>query len=74
MRMCMKATIDHIEGGIAVLVSREDETLRLQIPVSVLPPGSREGDILSVTLERDEEATRLAKAETVSLIEHLRHR
>ena len=74
MRMCMKATIDRIEGSIAVLVSREDESLRIQVPVSVLPPGSREGDILSVTLERDDEATRLAKAETVSLIERLKHR
>jgi hypothetical protein len=74
MRMCMKATIDHIEAGIAVLVSREDETLRIQVPVSVLPPKSREGDILSIAFERDEEATLLAKAETASLIERLKHR
>ena len=70
----MKATIDRIEGGIAVLVSREDVNVRIQLPASVLPGGSREGDILSVLLERDDEATAEAKAETVSLIGRLKRR
>jgi len=68
----MKTTIDRIEGGIAVLVSREDESVRITLPVSVLPAGFREGDILAVTLERDDVATAEAKAETVSLIERLK--
>jgi hypothetical protein len=68
----MKATIDRIEGGIAVLLSLEDETVRVQVPVSVLPGGSREGDILSITLERDDKATAEAKAETASLIGRLK--
>jgi Protein of unknown function (DUF3006) len=70
----MKATIDRIEGGIAVLVSREDETVRIQVPVRVLPVGSREGDILSITLERDDVSTAGAKAETASLIGRLTQR
>jgi hypothetical protein len=68
----MKATIDRIESGIAVLVSREDVNVRIQLPVSVLPAGSREGDILSILLERDDVATAEAKAETASLIGRLK--
>ena len=72
MRAGMKATIDRIESGIAVLVSREDVNVRIQLPVSVLPAGSREGDILSILLERDDVATAEAKAETASLIGRLK--
>ena len=68
----MKATIDRIESGIAVLVSREDVNVRIQLPVSVLPAGSREGDILSILLEQDDVATAEAKAETASLIGRLK--
>jgi len=70
----MKATIDRIEGGIAVLISLEDKQLRIQVPVSILPGGSLEGDILSVMLERDDVATAEAKAETASLIGRLTQR
>jgi Protein of unknown function (DUF3006) len=70
----MKATIDRIEGSLAVLVSRDDEAVRVTLPVSVLPAGSREGDILSVTLERDEKATDEARSETASLIGRLKRR
>lgn len=72
MRAGMKATIDRIESGIAVLVSREDVNVRIQLPVSVLPAGSREGDILSILLEQDDVATAEAKAETASLIGRLK--
>lgn len=70
----MRATIDRMEGGIAVLVSRDDPDVRITLPVSVLPPGSREGDILSITLERDDAATAAAKAETAALLGHLKQR
>jgi hypothetical protein len=72
MRTGMKATIDRMEGDLAVLVSIEDQEVRIQVPVSVLPGGSREGDILSITLERDDKATAEAKAETASLIGRLK--
>ena len=67
----MKATIDRIEGSLAVLVSRDDETVRVTLPVSVLPR-SREGDILPVTPERDEKVTDEARSETASLIGRLK--
>jgi hypothetical protein len=68
----MDLTIDRIEEGTAVLIGREDETVRISIPAGHLPPGSREGDVLTMTLERDDAATRAAKEKVSGLITRLR--
>jgi hypothetical protein len=70
----MRATIDRIEGTLAVLISQDDESVRVSIPVSLLPPGCREGDIVLITIERDTEATIAAKDRVSDRIEKLRHR
>jgi hypothetical protein len=70
----MKAMVDRIEEGIAVLIDRDDDTRRISIPAELLPPDSREGDILMITLERDEKATAAAKARVSGLVEKLRKR
>jgi hypothetical protein len=70
----MKVTIDRIEGTVAVLVSREDESVRVNVPVSLLPSGSREGDILTIRIERDREATEAAQERVAGLIEKLKKR
>lgn len=67
----MKTTIDRIDDGIAVLIPRDDDTLQLRIPASLLPESCREGDIVTVTLERDESATAEARARTAGLIARL---
>jgi len=68
----MKATVDRIEEGIAVLVDRKDDTRRISIPALLLPEGTCEGDIITLTLERDEGATAAAKARVSGLIEKLK--
>jgi len=70
----MKATIDRIEGTVAVVISREDESVRVNIPVSLLPPGSREGDILTIRIERDRAATEAAQERVSGLVEKLKKR
>lgn len=70
----MKATVDRIEDGIAVLIDREDDARHISIPASLLPPDCREGDILTLTLERDDESTTLTKARVSGLVEKLRKR
>jgi len=70
----MKATVDRIEEGIAVLIDREDDTRHISIPVPLLPPGCKEGDVITLTLERDEEETAAAKARVSGLVEKLRKR
>lgn len=68
----MKVSIDRIEGKIAVLVTRADPSRQIHLPVSLLPPGSREGDILILTLEADPEDTTAAKERVSGLIDKLK--
>jgi hypothetical protein len=70
----MKVTIDRIEGTVAVLISREDESVRVNVPVSLLPPGCREGDILRIEIDRDPAATEAVKERVSGLIEKLKKR
>ena len=68
----MKATIDRIDEGIAVLISVEKEPVRMTVPVSLLPPGTKEGDIVTIGIDRDEETTEDSKDRIASLIEKLK--
>jgi hypothetical protein len=70
----MNMTIDRIEGTIAVLISCQDESVRVNVPVSLLPPGCREGDILTIRIERDREATNAARGRVSALIEKLKNK
>jgi len=70
----MKATIDRIEEGIAVLISNDKKPLRMTVPVSLLPPWAKEGDIVSIAIDRDEEATAASKERVSSMIEKLKKR
>ncbi len=46
----MKATLDWIEGEVAVLLAGGGESLRLNVPLALLPEGSRKSDILDITI------------------------
>ena len=64
----MKAVIDRIGETLAVLVIPGDENIRVNIPPVLLPAGSCEGDILTLSIERDEAATQEAQARVSHLI------
>ena len=70
----MKVSIDRIEGTVAVLISRADESVRVNVPLSLLPPSCREGDILTIRIERDIQATEAAQERVSGLIEKLKKR
>jgi len=60
-----KVTLDRIEEGIAVLLVRDEETVKINIPLFLLPPESREGDILDITIARNiKETDRMLKKES----------
>jgi len=67
----LKVTVDRIEGSVAVLISCEDESVRVNVPVSLLPPGCREGETLTIRIERDRAATETAQDRVTGLIEKL---
>lgn len=51
----LHVTVDRIEEGIAVLLSRDAH--RWLLPAGLLPDGVGEGDVLLVTLRHDPEET-----------------
>lgn len=67
-----KVTLDRIEGSIAVLLVRDEEKVKINIPLILLPSGSEEGDILDITIVRDEKETEAAKERVTSLLEKLK--
>ena len=70
----MRATIDRIESPLAVMIAQDDETVRFSLPISLLPAGSREGDIVVIGIEQDREATKAARDRVSGRIEHLKNR
>ena len=68
----LKVTIDRIEEGIAVLFVRDEEKIKINIPLCLLPVGSKEGDILDITIVRDVQETEDAKERVASLLDKLK--
>jgi hypothetical protein len=70
----MKVTIDRIEGTVAVLILQEDEAVRITLPLSFLPSGCREGDILTIGIKRDTAGTKEAQERVSRRIERLKNK
>lgn len=71
----MNVSIDRIENGIAVLVIRDDPMGQvIHLPVTLLPPGCREGDVLTLTLDRDPAATAETRKRVFGLIKKLKRK
>jgi hypothetical protein len=49
---CMKATVDRIEEGYAVLILVDDQRVAFPVPLDLLPD-LVEGDILEITIRKD---------------------
>jgi hypothetical protein len=69
----LTATIDRIEEGLAVLLCG-DEPVRFTLPLSLLPEGSREGDVIDMAFSRNVEETEDARRRVAERIERLRRR
>jgi Protein of unknown function (DUF3006) len=70
-----KVTLDRIEENIAVLLVRDEEKIKINIPLCLLPVGSKEGDILDIAITRDvQEKLRLQKKEYLACLRSLETR
>jgi len=69
-----KVTIDRIEENIAVLLVRDEEKIKINIPLILLLSGSKEGDILDVTITMDLQETEAAKKRVSALLEKLKNK
>lgn len=68
----LRVSLDRIEEGIAVLLTRE--SCRWLLPAEYLPEGTVEGEILRVSFERDPVATQQQAERIRELQERLRDR
>lgn len=68
----MKFSIDRIDDGIAVLVAQDASLFKVTVPSSLLPPEGKEGDIVTLSLERDETATAAARVRVTGLLDTLK--
>ena len=67
----MRAFVDSVEDGVARVLLGEDESVTVTLPAEWLPEGIREGQVLRVTWEADEEETEAAKQAVEDLYEQL---
>ncbi|MGQ9524011.1 MAG: DUF3006 domain-containing protein [Armatimonadota bacterium] len=70
-RRAFRAFLDRIEGAKAVLLLGEQQRDTLAIPTYYLPNEAREGQVLRVTIEIDEDGTRSAEQKVASLLREL---
>jgi hypothetical protein len=69
-----KVTLDRIEENIAVLLVRDEEKIKINIPFFLLPEGTREGEILDITISRTKKETEEAKKRVSTLLEKLQNK
>ena len=74
MSSTMKAVIDRIEGKLAVLLLGVDGSMKVNMPLILLPEGCKEGDVLDIEFRKDENATVEAKDRSKNLIEKLKRK
>ena len=66
-----KVILDRIEEGIAILLVRDEETIKINIPLVLLPSESWEGDILGIAITLDVQETEAVKERVSNLLEKL---
>lgn len=74
MNLTIKTTLDRIENGIAVLLVRPEEIITIRIHLSLLPEGTKEGDILNIEITKEIQETEQAKERVSSLINKLKNK
>lgn len=68
--MKIEVIIDRFEGGKAVLLYGEDGKA-INWPRELLPEGLQEGDVLSISLQKNNKATEKALKQTENLLREL---
>lgn len=66
-----RASVDRIEGDRAVLLVGERGERQIVLPLDLLPPGTREGDVLQLGIETDPEGRRQLEDEIRRLMRDL---
>jgi hypothetical protein len=68
----IRAVVDRIDEGVAALVLCSGAGKTITLPYSLLPKGSKEGDIVSLSIQPDPDATEAEREQVAATIERLR--
>lgn len=69
----MRVVVDRIEGKYAVLLFGEKE-IKVDMPLELLPEGTREGSILNANFELDLNAEQQQREKVSKLLEKLKNK
>lgn len=67
-----KVIIDRIEADLAVLVLYDDDRVKFNMPVRLLPEGAQDGDHLEMSFARDEDSRNIEKKRIENLLSELK--
>ena len=67
-----RVIIDRIEGDLAVLVLYEDDRVKFNVPVRLLPEGAREGDHMLMTFSEDSASRESEQKRIDNLLDELK--
>lgn len=67
-----KVIIDRIEGDLAVLVLSDDDGVKFNVPVALLPDGAKDGDHLKMSFVRDDASKESEKKRIENLLAELK--
>jgi hypothetical protein len=69
-----RVVIDRIEDDLAVLALYDDDRVKFNLPIRLLPRGAREGDHLQMSFEQDEESRDKERRRVGDLLKELKNR
>lgn len=74
MKNKIRGVVDRIENSYAVILVEGEDQTSLTLPVSVLPPDTKEGSMIGLKIETLGNKTRSAQKEVLKLIQGLKKR
>ena len=67
----LKMIIDRVEGDLAVIVLADDDAVKFNLPVNLLPEDIHDGEHLQVTFALDRDSRAAAKQKVADLLKEL---
>ncbi len=70
--MSIKLIIDRFEGKIAILESQDKDPIIFNFPLHLLPQEAKEGTVLNISIDIDQEETKSRKDKIKNLLNKLK--
>jgi hypothetical protein len=71
MKSAAKFVVDRVEAGLAVLALYDDDRVKVNVPLRLLPGATREGDHVLIEISKDDEGRAAAEKRVSALLDEL---